>query len=477
MSRTKALRLVLVSLMIVLPLLTSCAAPTPAAAPTPQVVEKVVTQVVEKQVEVEKPVIQTVQVEVPKEVEKVVTVEVPVNKEIVTIAYNGYFQKTFGPAAPPIDAIKEEVAKKYPNIEVQLLVMPYEAAPWRDNYLAWFQAEDSTVDLVGMSGYWLPEFATAGWLTPLEGVISPDILAKLNPAYLDAFSYDGKLLALGPWWGGIGGLYYRKDLLEAAGIEPPQTYEELVDAAKKLMAANPGMSGWTWPALKDQALVNRWVEYLNGFGGKYFDDAGKCAMNNEQGVAALTFMKSLFDEGVTPKEALTWKEEESQVRFGSGEAIFHTGRQDMMFWLNDPKQSKIVDKWGFVPMPAVEPGKGAGFFEGWGFSITKFSDNPEAAAKVLEVMFDFPVQKAFNLSQGPVQANMDVYADPDVIKNNPNIPLIQKVADTAIPPIPSPRFADITSILSEELHSALTGQKTAEAALNSACEQIDAVGQ
>jgi multiple sugar transport system substrate-binding protein len=471
MSKKNTFQLILVSLMIVLPLLTSC------AAPAPQVVEKVVTQMVEKTV------VQTVQVEVPKEVvqtvevEKVVTVEVPVEKETVTIAYNGYFEKTFGPAKPPIDAIREEVAKKYPNIDVQLNIMPYEAGPWRDNYLAWFQAEDGNTDLIGMGLYWLPEFAKTDWLMPLNDVISPDILKKLKPSYLDAFTADGKLLALGPWWGGIGGLYYRKDLLEAAGIKPPETYAELVDAAKKLMAENPDMSGWTWPALKDQALVNRWVEYLNGYGGTYFDEAGKCAMNSKEGVAALTFMKSLFDDGITPKEALTWKEEESQVRFGSGNAVFHSGRQDMMFWLNDPKQSKIVDKWGFVPMPAVESGKGAGFFEGWGFSINKFSQNPEAAAKVLEVMFDFPVQKTFTLSQGPVQAHMDVYSDPDVIKYNPNIPLIEKVEEKAIPPIPSPKFADITSILSEELHAALTGLKLPEAALNEACTQIDALAK
>lgn len=449
MSKRIAFQLVLVSLMIALPLLASC------AAPAPQVVEKVVT----------------------KEVEKVVTVEVPVAKEIVTIAYNGYFEKTFGPAKPPIEAIREEVAKKYPNIEVRLNIMPYEAGPWRDNYLAWFQAEDGTTDLIGMGLYWLPEFAQTDWLLPLNDIISPAILSKLNPAYLNAFTANGKLLALGPWWGGIGGLYYRKDLLEAAGIKPPETYAELVDAAKKIMAQNPGMSGWTWPALKDQALVNRWVEYLNGFGGTYFDSSGKCVMNSKEGVAALSFMKSLFDEGITPKEALTWKEEESQVRFISGQAIFHTGRQDMMFWLNDPAQSKVVDKWGFVPMPALEPGKGAGFFEGWGFSINRFSNNPQAAAKVLEVMFDFPVQKAFNLSQGPVQAHMDVYRDPDVIKNNPNMPLIEKVASTAIPPIPSPKFADITSILSEELHAALTGLKQPEAALNAACAQIDAISK
>ncbi len=436
------------------------------AAPTP---ERIVETVIVTQ-EVEVPgAVQTVEVIKTVEVEK----QVPVEKQVVTIAYNGYFEKTFGPADPPIDVIRQEVAKKYPEIQVELNIMPYEAGPWHDNYLTWFQAEDGTTDLVGVGLYWLPEFAAADWLLPLNDKISPEIMGKLNPAYIDAFTYQDNVLALGPWWGGIGGLYYRKDLLEEAGLEPPQTYDELVSIAQTIMKDNPDMSGWTWPALKDQALVNRWVEYFNGFGGKNFDDAGKCAMNSPEGVAALEFMQMLIDEGITPKEALTWKEEEAQVRFVSGQSVFHTGRQDMMFWLDDPEKSKVVGQWGFIPMPATTAGKGAGFFEGWGFGINKYSDNPEAAAKVLEVMFDFPVQKGFNLSQGPVQAHMDVYTDPDVIGNNPNIPLVEAVADTAIPPIPSPRFNEITVILTEELHTVLTGGKEPQAALDDACAQID----
>lgn len=469
MSKSLMVKIALLAVVATLALIAAQCGP----APTP---EKVVeTVVVTKEVQGETvTVVETVEVVKTVEVEKVVEKEVPVQQDVVTIAYNGYFNKTFGPADTPINVIRQEVAKKYPNIKVELNVMPYEAGPWHDNYLTWFQAEDGTTDLIGVGLYWLPEFAAAGYLMPLDGKISPDILKQLNPTYLKAFTYDGKLLALGPWWGGIGGLYYRKDLLEKYGFEPPKSYDEIVKIVKAIKAENPDMSGWTWPALKDQVLVNRWVEYLNGFGGTYFDDAGKCAMNDEKGLAALKFMKSLIDDGITPREALTWKEEESQVQFASGQAIFHTGRQDMMFWLDNPEQSKIVDQWGFIPMPASTPDrKGAGFFEGWGFSINKYSDNPEAAAKVLEVMFDFPVQKGFNLSQGPVQANMNVYSDPDVINNNPNMPLVQAVADTAIPPIPSPKFNEISVILQEELHSALSGTKAPQAALDDACTQID----
>jgi multiple sugar transport system substrate-binding protein len=464
MLKNSVWRMILITALVVMPLLGAC------AQPTAQVV-------VETQVVVQTKVVPQVQTQIVPQVQTQIvpqTAVPPAEKTIVTIAYNGYFNKSFGPADPPIKAIQAEVAKKYPDIQVVLNVMPYEGGPWHDTYVAWFQGEDPSMDLIGVSNYWLPEFAQAGWLLPLDDKISKDVISHLNPAFVQAFSYKGQIMGLGPWWGGIGGLYYRKDLLEKYNLQPPKTYDDLVNAVKTIQAGEPGMSGWTWPALKDQVLVNQWVQYMNGFGGKAFDDSGKCVMNNAEGVNALKFMKSLFDTGVTPKEALTWKEEESLVRFASGTAIFHSGRQDMTFWLNDPAQSKVADKWGFVPQPAAPGGHAAGYLEAWAFSINKFSAHPDAAAKVLEVMFEFNVQKAFNLSQGPLQANVDIYKDPDVIKNNPNMPLIQPVLDTAVI-LPTPKFSDISRILEEELSSALTGSKAPEAALNDSCQRIDAL--
>lgn len=465
MSRNRKFCLILVTLMLVLPLLAACG-PAPAAAP----------QVVRETVVVEKPVQQTVVVEKPVQQTVIVQQTVaPVKKTVVTIAYNGYWLKTFGPEDPPLDVLKREVAKKYPDIEIQFNLMPYEGGAWHDSYLTWFQAEDSTIDLLGVAPYWLPEFAQQGWLLPLNGRVDKTITDQLMPSMIEDFSIDGKLLALGSWWGGIGGLYYRKDLLDKAGLQPPKTYDELVADAKQIMQSNPGMAGWTWPALKDLVLVNRWQEFLSGYGGKFFDANGKCAMNDDKGQAALSFMKSLIDTGITPKQALGWKEEESQVMFGNGQAIFHSGRNDLAFWLDDPKQSKVVGKWGFIPNVATPGGKAGGFFEGWGFGISKYSKHQDAAAKVLDVMFDLPVQKGFNLSQGPLQGNKNVYTDADVIKNNPHMTEINAVAQTALPPINSPKFNDIQSILQEDLSSALVGTKGAKLALDDACKQIDAL--
>lgn len=394
-------------------------------------------------------------------------------KTTVRIAYNNYFKKSFGPADPPIEAIKKEVSKKYPNIEVELNVTPLALGKMHNQLVTWFMSEDSTVDILGVHPVWMAEFGEAGWLLPLEDRIDKELLDSLNQSYLESHTYNGELLGLGPWWGGIGGLYYRKDLLNEYGFEPPETYSELVEIAETILKDRPNLTGWTWPAMNDQVLVNRWGEFLRGFGGEYFNEDGRCALNSDDGVEALEFMNSLIEDGITPRQVTNWKEADSQVRFINGDAIFHTGRQDLFLTLDNPEKSEVVDKWGFIPNPSQPDGASTGFYEGWAFGINRYTDVPEAATKVLEVMFSLPVQKTFALSQGPIQAHKGVYEDPDVLKHNPKLDQVLEVAKTAQPPFRSPNYPQISDILREEIHASLSGLRSSEKALDDACSRID----
>jgi multiple sugar transport system substrate-binding protein len=460
MKARSIFRMILAGLLI-LAVLTACA---PA---TPQVVEKVV----------EKPVVQTVVVtkEVPVEKKVVETVVVQEKRTQLSFAGHQYFNMSFGPAPAPLEYMRQVVAEKYPNIDIQLIMQPLDANKWHDNLTTYWMAKDPTVDLVYVVGYWITEFAEAGWLMPLDDKIDPALLAKYDPAYLDIFRHNGKLVALGPAWGGIGGLYYRKDLLEKYGLKPPETYDDIIAACDTIRKDNPDLGCWDWPAMRNVVLVNRWSEFLHGFGGTYFNKDGTCAMNSPEAVKALEFMTMLFKKGYTPQEALSWKEEDANVRFVSGQTIFFTGRQDLLFWIDDPAKSKIVGKWGFIPNPAQPGGRHAGFPEFWGFAVSAYSDNPDEALKVLELWGSFPTMKNFNLAWGPIQGHSDVYTDPDVLKANPNLPLIEEIAKTAIPPLPSANYGEITDLLQAQIHSALSGQISPKQALDDACAAIDVI--
>lgn len=394
---------------------------------------------------------------------------------VVTLAYNRFLQMSFGPGPAPIDVIREEVAKKYPNIDVRLNLMPDTINGMREALAVWIASEDPTVDIYGMDTPWTLEFGRAGWAVPLNDLL-PELEQNFVTNGLDVFSYQGQRLGV-PFWSSVSGTFYRTDLLEAAGFEPPQTYDELVQIAQAITAENPDLSGFVWAGVKDEGLVMVWSEFLLGFGGQYFDDAGQCAMNSPQGVEALSFMVNLIESGVSPREVPAWKSEEARTRFAEGKAVFLRHNHDIVVWLDDPERSAVAGKWAVMPNPAQPGGQVAGVTGGFAFAINPYSDTPEEARQVLEVIAGLPAQKGFAIAWGPVQYYKGVLEDPDVQAANPNADTIVPLLNNAVPRPPSVRYTELSSILQDEIHAAITGIKPAEQALNEACQRIDALGQ
>ncbi len=394
---------------------------------------------------------------------------------VITLAYNRFLQTSFGPGPAPIDLIREEVARKYPNIDVRLNLMPDTINGMREALAVWIAAEDPTVDVYGMDMPWVQEFGRAGWAMPLDE-LAPELDENFVANGLDVFSYEGQRLGV-PFWSSVSGTFYRTDLLEAAGFEPPKTYDELVQIAQAITAENPDLSGFAWAGAKDEQLVMTWAEFLLGFGGRYFDDAGMCAMNSPEGVEALSFMVDSIESGLSPRETSAWTAEEARTRFAEGNAVFLRHNHDIVVWLDDPERSAVAGKWAVMSNPAQPNGQVANVTGGFAFAANPYSDNPVEALQVLEVIASEPVQKGFAIAWGPVQYRNGVLDDPDVQAANPNADTIGPLLSNAVPRPPSTRYTEMSSILQDELHAAITGIKPAEQALNDACQRIDALGQ
>ena len=449
------------------------------AAPTPTTVEKIVPQtvVVEKQVPatviVEKQVPATVIVEKQVPATVVVEKQVPVDKQTVILSYNRFFNMSFSDGPSPLEAIRVAVAKKYPEIDVQLNLAPDNMSQWHDAMAIWITAKDSTIDLFGMDTPWVSEFGAAEWAVPLNDHF-PKIADTFEQAGLDLFSYKGKLLAI-PFWTATSGLYYRTDLLKAAGFEPPQTWDELIKIANAITKAKPGTTGYLWAGAKEESLTMVWSEFLYGFGGKYWDDAGKCAFNSPEGVKAVEFMKSTIDTGLSPKETSAWNNDEARTRFVEGKAVFLRGPHDYITWLNDPAKSAVAGKWAFMPNPAGPGGVRAGSSGGFGLAIQPHTDNLEAALKVMDVIASEEVQKAFALAWGPVQYYKGLYDDPQVKTAYPEAYRLGPVLETSLARPQHPNYEQVSTIIQDEVHAAITGVKPVQQALDDACAQVDAL--
>ncbi len=404
------------------------------------------------------------------------TIEVPappVEKVTITLAYNRFLNTSFTDSPAPFEAIKQAVATRYPQIELQLNLMPDSVNQMHDALAVWFTAEDPTVDVYGMDTPWVLEFGQAGWATPLNDQL-PALDENFVASGLDVFSYQGQRLGV-PFWGSISGLFYRPDLLTEYGFAPPQTFDDMSKIIDTIQADQPELAGLVWPGAREESLVMVWASFLYGFGGQYFGDDGSCGFNTPAGIEAVEFMKGLIDSGASPPETTAWNAEEARTRFVEGNAIFLWHNHDLVTWLDDPERSAVAGKWAFGPSPAQTGGRSASLTGGFAFAINPFTDNPTEARQVLEVIASEEVQKAFALAWGPVQYYKGLYSDPAVLASNPNADKIEPVLEFALNRPPSPNYAELSTVLQEELHSALTGIKPATQALDDACTRLEPI--
>ncbi len=167
----------------------------------------------------------------------------------------------------------------------------------------------SEFDVMYMSADWMPAFIAAGGLEPFDQYIESmpaDFLNidDLQPS-VSNLTFDGSVYGY-PSEGDTAWLFYRTDLLEAAGIEPPQTMDELLAAAIALNEP-PDRFGLVIGSRTDEAWWD-FMHYFWAFGGQIYDpETLEVTVNDEAGVAALDFYSSLLNEhGVVSPDVTTY---------------------------------------------------------------------------------------------------------------------------------------------------------------------------
>ena len=149
-------------------------------------------------------------------------------------------------------------------------------------------------------------------------------------------------------------LFYRKDALEKAGVQPPKTYPELLAALPKLKAA-----GFETPFTA--AYKTGWdiaTEFTNiylGDGGEFFaPGTAMPAFNNAKAVAALDTMNKL--KGFMSPNALALATADVTTAFQQGQAAMGILWASRAAAMDDDKVSKVVNQIEFAAAPAVTAG-------------------------------------------------------------------------------------------------------------------------
>lgn len=341
--------------------------------------------------------------------------------------------------------------RTHPGERVTLIQLPEAADDVHAQMVDSLRSGSSRFDVLNIDVEWTAEFAGAGWIAPIDAARLP--LGSLLPHVLDTATFRGTLYAA-PYVTNAGLLYYRKDLLAKAGVEPPRSYAELEHDAATL-APRFGVGGYGTQLFPYEGLTVNLAEAVQSAGGSLLggEDGTKVGVDSEAARQGLDFLVRGVRDGWIPREALTYKEEESREAFDDGRLLFLRNWPYVYESAAGPG-SKVAGRFGVVPLP------GSSVLGGSNLAVNTHCRHPRTAADLLAYLMSDTVQRQV-LSRGalpPVRAAL--YTDPALVRQFPYLPILRKSVESAEPRPKSARYDQVSLAVAAITSDALNGRLT-----------------
>jgi multiple sugar transport system substrate-binding protein len=311
-------------------------------------------------------------------------------------------------------------------------------------------AGDKNIDLINMDTIWTPEFAEAGWLRELKGAEKADALDDVLAGPAASVQWEGKTYGI-PTNTNVQLLWYRKDLVPT----PPETWDELIDMAKKLPAGEGNI-------LEQGNKYEGYVVWFNNLvasaGGEIVDAEGRPKLN-EATTKALEIIRNVATSGRVDPSLSTMQEDQERLAFQAGKGAF------MLNWpfvyasardaaaAGDPTAKKVFDNIAWARFPGVNKGEPSKVsIGGANIGISNNGQNPALATQAALCMTSakWQAQEAINEALPPVMNS--TYDDPEVRKAYPFADeLRETLADSVVRPA-TPSYADVTLAIQDAIH-------------------------
>jgi multiple sugar transport system substrate-binding protein len=374
------------------------------------------------------------------------------------------------PDAPPYQSLIKAFEEQNPGIRIEIVEGPNASNLVEDLYTSSFLLGDSPYDLINMDVVWTPKFAAAGWLMDLTDKVSTEDLSKFSAVDVEGSRYQDRLYRM-PVRSDAGLLYYRKDLLEEAGLQPPETFDDLIQASKTLQENDKVPWGYVWQGRQYEGVVAMFVEVQRGYGGFWVNpDTNEVGLDQPETIEAINFLRRTIQEGISPPGVTTYIEEDTRRFFQGGQAAFL--RSWPYVWaLANEDDSALKGKVGIVPMvhaPGQESGACLG---GWGMGIAKSTRHPEEAWKAVQFFTSYEPQQAFILETGYTPSLKQLFTEPAIAKEYTHLPAMVDVIDSAVLRPPIAQYAQASDILQRYLSAALTDRMSPEKAMQRAAQE------
>ncbi|MER6826007.1 extracellular solute-binding protein [Streptosporangium sp. NPDC000563] len=363
---------------------------------------------------------------------------------------------------PTFQALIQDFQAKYPGIKVKYVNVPSDQA--QNQFQTAAQAGAGAPDVIRSEVAWTSQFASLGYLQPLEGTRAVENEADFLPGPLSSTKYDGKTYAVPQVTDTLALIYNKRLLKEAGHEEAPTTVEELKQTAldvKKKTGAN-GL------ALNVDSYFL--LPFMYGEGGDLLDVQNKkITVNSPENAKAMATVSDLITSGAAPKPAIQDSYANAMTALKDGKAAMIYNGPWALSEIYQGKEFKDKENLGIAPVPAgsVKAGAPTG---GWNLAIYAGSKNLDASYEFVRFMSTPEAQAKVAKEISLLPTRVSAYDNPDV-QANKDVSVFKPIMETATARPWIPEGGQLFQPLLEGYQSLVGGTATPEDMLKKVDDQ------
>ncbi|MEV0163139.1 extracellular solute-binding protein [Nonomuraea fuscirosea] len=354
---------------------------------------------------------------------------------------------------PTFQALIKEFQAKYPQVKVNHVNVPSDQA--QNQFQTAAQAGTGAPDVIRSEVAWTSQFASLGYLQPLDGSRAVDKPEDFLPGPLSSTKFGGKTYAVPQVTDTLALIYNKRLLKEAGHEEAPKTIAELKQTALDVKAKT-GAQGL---ALNVDSYFL--LPFMYGEGGDLLDVANKkIVVNSPANVKAMETVSDLISSGAAAKPATTESYANAMTALKEGKAAMIYNGPWALSEIYQGKEFKDKANLGIAPVPAGSM-KAAAPTGGWNLAIYAGSKNIPAAYEFVRFMTTAEAQAKIAKEISLLPTRTSAYDNPDV-QANADVAVFKPIMDTAVPRPWIPEGGQLFQPLLEG-YQALVGGKSAPA--------------
>ncbi|MDZ7704919.1 MAG: ABC transporter substrate-binding protein [Trueperaceae bacterium] len=370
----------------------------------------------------------------------------------------------------------EEFAERYeaenPDVSIRFEIGGATSDQQQQYLNTVLSSQSSELDIFQIDVVRPATFAAAGWAEPLNGYFESeealqDYLGDFLNGPVEADTVDGTLYAI-PAYADAQFLYYRSDLLEEYGFEPPTTWGELQEQALAIMEGegDPNLQGFNYQGAAIEGTVCTFLEALWTAGGNWRNDEGEITVDTPAGEQALEWYQSTLESGITIPNIAEVATDDSRRMFQAGDVVFMLNWGYAWARFQNDEDSAVAGNVGIAPLPAFEGEESATCTGGWQWAINPYSENKDVAFDVIRYYSSPEFQEQWAIQASRIPVRLALYEDPEVLEANPHFEQFFNVIVNARPRPVTPLYSDVSELIRTTMNAFLARSLSVDEALS-----------